>query len=157
MNADLIRIRPASSPDVPVITRFNIALALESENKRLDEGTVQRGVTRGFLQGAEVQYFLAEDSAGQPVGQLMLTREWSDWRDGWIMWIQSVYVRPEWRGQGVFRSLLKAAIDAMKRQPDVVGVRLYVEVANDRAQVVYLRSGFVDASYRVLEMMFNKS
>lgn len=149
-----LQVRLASPSDVPTIVDYNVALALESESKQLDPETVQRGVTRGLQQRDEVRYFLAVESGGQVAGQIMLTREWSDWRDGWIMWIQSVYVLPAWRGKGVFRKLLDTAIGELRADPDVVGMRLYVEVDNRRAQEVYLRTGFGDASYRVLEMMF---
>jgi ribosomal protein S18 acetylase RimI-like enzyme len=84
----------------------------------------------------------------------MLTREWSDWRDGWLMWVQSVYVEPAHRSQGVFRSLLDHATQCMREDPDVVGMRLYVENENSRAQAVYARTGFVDPSYKVLERIF---
>lgn len=88
------------------------------------------------------------------IGCLMLTREWSDWRDGWLMWLQSVYVCAPHRGQGVFRSLLETAIEKMRQAPDVIGVRLYVEVKNERAQAVYYKTGFVDPKYKVLEQIF---
>jgi ribosomal protein S18 acetylase RimI-like enzyme len=88
------------------------------------------------------------------IGQLMVTREWSDWRDGWIWWIQSVYVPADHRNQGVFRELLQHVTDAAVADPDVVGIRLYVENDNQSAQAVYARSGFVDPNYRVLEQIF---
>lgn len=147
-------IRPATAADIPVVVDYNVALALESEHKQLDHATVERGVRRGFDQGAEVTYLLAELPDRSIAGQIMLTREWSDWRDGWIYWLQSVFVRPDCRSQGVFRKLLEDAVRRLEADPDVVGLRLYVEVENRRAQEVYLRNGFVDASYRVLERMF---
>ncbi len=147
-------IRQATERDIPVVVDYNLALALESENKQLDRATVERGVARGFDQGTEVTYLVAELPDLSLAGQIMLTREWSDWRDGWIMWLQSVYVRPDCRSQGVFRLLLDDAVRRLQADPDVVGLRLYVEVENQRAMDVYLRNGFVDASYRVLERIF---
>ena len=109
-------------------------------------------MTRAFEQGDEAIYFIAEiDST--PVGSLMLTREWSDWRDGWLVWIQSVYVTEEHRGKGIFRGMLAHATNELKQNPDVVGLRLYVENDNQRAQSVYNRSGFVDPKYKVLEKL----
>lgn len=151
---ETLSVRLATADDIPVIVEYNIALAWESENKRLDPSTVLRGVTRGLTKGDEVRYLLAVNPEGLVAGQIMLTREWSDWRDGWILWIQSVYVRPEYRSIGVFRRLLETAIRDFRADPDVVGMRLYVETGNERAQQVYLKTGFEDAHYRVLELMF---
>jgi len=87
----------------------NQCLALESEGARLDPDILRRGIERGLSRFPEVQYFVAEIS-GRMVGQLMLTREWSDWRDGWLLWLQSVYVDREFRRQGVFRRLLEFSL-----------------------------------------------
>jgi GNAT superfamily N-acetyltransferase len=149
------KIRAASKSDIPVLVEFNLGCARDSEGKELDRTILTGGVTRGLQQGDEVLYLLAENDNG-PIGQIMLTREWSDWRNGWIAWIQSVYVRPEFRGQGVFRSLLDHAVQRLKNQPDVIGVRLYVEQGNASAESVYIRTGFVDPNYKVLELMFRK-
>ncbi len=146
-------IRTATVEDIPALVDFNCAIARETEGKELPQEIVTRGVTRGLAQGAEVVYYVADDGSG-PIGCLMLTREWSDWRDGWLAWVQSVYVKPEYRSQGVFRSLLKHVRDTLQHQADVVGIRLYVEAENSRAQAVYLRTGFVDPRYHVLEQMF---
>lgn len=156
-------IRPATSQDVPTIVNFNLALANETEDHPLDHDTVARGVTRGLQQGDEVQYILAvldsdaskDHSEDKIVGQLMLTREWSDWRDGWVAWIQSVYVHQDHRGKGVFRSLLDHASEICQSQEDIVGLRLYVETSNQVAQNVYDKSGFTDPKYKVLEQMFS--
>lgn len=160
-------IRHASVYDIEIITEFNCRLAQETESKRLDEQVVRRGVERGLKQGAEVQYFLAtspaqpklagtsnSSSLAKPVGQLMLTREWSDWRDGWIAWLQSVYVVPECRGQGVFKTLLDHALDHCSQDPDVRGMRLYVEKQNTKAQRAYEKTGFIDPHYVLRELIF---
>lgn len=148
-----IEIRIATESDAEVLTEFNCRLAHETEAIELDRGTVLSGVRRGLAVTGEVIYFVAQDDA-EVVGQLMLTREWSDWRDGWLAWLQSVYVRSDYRQQGVFRQLLNAARDHLQRQPDVVGLRLYVEDENVSAMSTYRRLGFTEAGYRVMEQIF---
>src|SRR5262245_46547470 len=97
-------VRRAEPSDAAAITEFNRLMALETEGKALDVAVLSSGVRAVLADPNKGRYFLAEDS-GVVVGQLMITLEWSDWRDGWFWWIQSVYVRPEARRQGVFRSL----------------------------------------------------
>ena len=146
-------VRKAHSADMEALVEFNCAIARETEAKELRREIVERGVARGLEQGDEVVYYVADDGKGA-IGSLMLTREWSDWRDGWLAWVQSVYVKEEYRGQGVFRTMLEHALSELRQQPDVVGVRLYVEAENTRAQAVYHRTGFVAPNYIVLEQMF---
>ena len=143
-------IRRATPDDVETLAEFNCLLARESENKELNADTVLSGVRRGLQQGDEVVYYVAEVES-QVVGSLMLTREWSDWRDGWIIWLQSVYVRAPFRRQGVFRTLLNHVTKLLDERSDVVVLRLYVERNNTRAMAVYTQSGFVDSDYKVLE------
>lgn len=152
-----IRIRRGIEADVATIADFNCRLAMETESRRLDSATVTRGVRRGMDAGNEVQYWIAEfvDSAGvRVIGQLMLTREWSDWRDGWLIWIQSVYVHQDHRGQGIFSTLFRKVADTIRSDPNNIGIRLYVEHDNEAAQAVYSKLGFVDPGYSVMEMMF---
>ena len=144
-------IRSATSDDVAAITEYNCRLALETENKTLDRGTVDAGVRRGLELGDEVQYFVAEDESGV-IGQIMLTREWSDWRNGWMIWLQSVYVASEKRGAGVFRLLFQRAVELTRLRCDAVCVRLYVEHENEPAMETYRRLGFLDSGYLVMEM-----
>lgn len=146
-------IRIATTTDAKALIDFNCAIARETEGKELDRSIVSRGVERGLTRGDEVVYLVAVRDS-QPIGALMLTREWSDWRDGWLVWIQSVYVIAEHRGQGVFRDLLAQATAQVQTDPDVVGMRLYVENENEAAQAVYHRSGFTDPHYKVLEKIF---
>src|SRR2546423_13135318 len=98
----MIRIRPANVVDAATIIEFNLALALESENRRLERETVTRGVQRVLAEPQLGSYYIAEID-GRPAGQLLITTEWSDWRNGLFWWIQSVYVRPEHRRAGVYR------------------------------------------------------
>ena len=143
--------RPATPAESDIITDFNCRLAAETEDKTLPADVVSRGVQRGFQQGAEVQYFVAEDG-DTVIGQIMLTREWSDWRDGWAAWIQSVYVHADYRGQGVFRQLFHHVAEQLQQDPDVVLVRLYVEQDNAPAIATYQKLGFTDPGYRVMEL-----
>lgn len=151
MSVPSFRIRVADIHDVDVLTEYNCRLASETESKTLDADVVRRGVERGLTVGEEVSYLVAEIE-NRVVGQLMLTREWSDWRDGWMYWLQSVYVAAEYRGQGIFRGLLNHAISGLQQRGDVVGLRLYVEAENRAAQATYQQLGFVNPGYRVLEL-----
>lgn len=155
MQALPITIRTATLDDAQKLMEFNCAIAQETEGKQLDKTLVLSGVRRGLEQAGEVSYLVATQADVQ-LGCLMLTREWSDWRDGWIAWIQSVYVVPTHRGQGIFRLLLDGATELVQQDPDVVGLRLYVETENTRAQNVYSRTGFTDPSYKVLEKIWGK-
>ena len=147
-----IVFRRASADDADVIIEFNRLLAAESEQTDLDPNIVRRGVERGSLHFPEVRYFVAE-THGRIVGQMMMTREWSDWRDGWLLWLQSVYVDPDFRRQGVFRRLLNHSLAECAKTMKVAGVRLYVEKDNVAATSTYLRSGFKDSGYRVMEIV----
>ncbi len=145
-----IQFREATEGDVEVLVRYNCQLAWETEQKTLDEATVRRGVSTALKLSPEVRYFVAE-SAGEVLGQLMLTREWSDWRNGWMSWLQSVYVRQQSRGQGVFRGLLNYAMETLKRTDHSVCLRLYVEHENSSAMDCYTRLQFEKAGYLVME------
>jgi GNAT superfamily N-acetyltransferase len=145
-----IEYRRAVAADAEAITRMNQLLAEETEGRRLAEHIVRAGVERGLQLAPEVRYFVAE-AGGQTVGQLMLTREWSDWRNGWMLWLQSVCVLPEFRRSGVFRGLLEYGLDCCRSSDRPVCVRLYVEEHNATAGEVYHRLGFKSAGYRVLE------
>ena len=145
-------IRAASPDDIAVISEFNCCLAIETENKILDQHTVLNGVRRGLELGDEVQYFVAEDESGV-IGQIMLTREWSDWRNGWMIWLQSVYVLPAKRGAGVFRMLFERSIETARLRVNPVCVRLYVEHENEIAMAAYRRLGFQNSGYQVMEMV----
>ena len=149
------RFRHAVTADIEVITDFNCRLAAETESRCLDRDTVRSGVQRGLTVGDEVQYFLAEDDSGV-IGQLMLTREWSDWRDGWMIWLQSVFVIPEKRGRSVFRALLSHAIADVASRTEAVNVRLYVDHENQGAKASYRRMGFQSAGYEIMEMPLDR-
>jgi len=136
--------------DALQIVEFNLALAAESEAKHLDRQRLTRGVEALLADPAKGRYFLAEID-GIAVGQLMLTWEWSDWRNGMFWWLQSVYVRAEHRRGGVFRRLFEHVSALAHNDPGVVGLRLYVEQNNTVARDVYQRVGLAPAGYAVLE------
>ena len=144
-------IATATAAEASVIAKFNILLAKETENLELDQAIVLSGVVRGLEKAPEVRYLVARETPeGVPVGQLMLTREWSDWRDGWIWWIQSVYVDQAFRRRGVMRALFRWVMEMAKADSGpVVLVRLYVEEHNAKAQDFYKGMGMFDEGYRV--------
>jgi ribosomal protein S18 acetylase RimI-like enzyme len=146
-------LRRATPADAAVIAEFNRQLAQETEGKTLDEETLSAGVAAVLADPLRGLYFIAE-SEGAVVGQLMITTEWSDWRNGWIWWIQSVYVRKEARRQGVFRALYMHVEAAARAAPQVAGLRLYVERDNHAAQQTYLGLGMERTGYLVLERCF---
>jgi GNAT superfamily N-acetyltransferase len=150
-----MKIRDALPEDANVIARNNAAMALETEHKLLDEKTVRLGVEAALSDPAKGRYFLAIDDAGAVVGQLMFTREWSDWRNGDFWWIQSVYVEPSSRRAGVFRALYEHVAQLARDTPAVCGLRLYVETDNSRAQRTYGNCGMSDAGYRVMEVDYS--
>jgi GNAT superfamily N-acetyltransferase len=155
MPEEQISIRAATIGDVETIADFNCRLAAESEDKRLDPETVRLGVHALLSDARRGRYFVACDKDGRIAGQLMHTFEWSDWRNGDIWWLQSVYVHAEFRRQGVFRQLLKHLEQQAESSDGVVGLRLYVENENARAQETYHSVGFVEPQYRVMERMFD--
>ncbi len=146
-------IRDALPDDAPVIVEFNRRLAWETEGKRLDDALLQAGVREALARPDRARYFLAEaaDAPLPVVGQLMLTFEWSDWRNGLFWWIQSVYVRAEFRRRGVFRALYDHVERLARATPDVCGLRLYVEHENTAAQATYRSRGMHPPGYVVFE------
>jgi len=146
-------IRPATPADQQVVVDFNARLAEESEGKKLDLQRLEPGVRLGLADPERSVYFIAEWD-GIPCGQIMYTLEWSDWRNGWWWWIQSVYVHPEYRGRGVFSTLYRHLVALARSRADVCGVRLYVETENTHAQNVYAALGMGKTGYRVMELSF---
>jgi len=149
-----ISIRAARSDDADFLAAGNIAMALEAEHKRLEPATVARGVRAVLDDPAHGRYFVAERDS-RPVGQLMITYEWSDWRNGRFWWIQSVYVLPQARRGGVFRALFRHLEELAKADPGVCGIRLYVERENARAQATYRHCGLEDAGYVLMEVDYS--
>jgi GNAT superfamily N-acetyltransferase len=148
-------IRPAVPADVGIVAEFNRLLALESEDIILDLAVLTAGVAVALADPDRARYFLAEQD-GKIVGQVMFTREWSDWRNGWLWWLQSVYVHADHRRQGVFRALFEHIEQMIRQDPQVIGLRLYVEHENTGAQETYAQVGMVKSRYFVLEKMPKK-
>ena len=145
-------IRAGRIDDAAVLANFNIRLAWETERLALEPAVITAGVTAALEDATRASYFVAE-IANLVVGQLMITHEWSDWRNGDIWWIQSVFVEPDFRRRGVFQALYEHARQQSKRA-GAVGLRLYVERHNVSAGATYQRLGMRDAGYNVMEEMF---
>jgi GNAT superfamily N-acetyltransferase len=145
-------IRPASAADLDFITRGNLEMALDTEGVRLDPAVLRVGVLAVLEGRVPGRYWVAERD-GEVVGQLLITYEWSDWRNRMVWWIQSVYVSPAARRLGVFRVLYQH-VRAAARAAGAGGLRLYVDNTNTRAQQVYAALGMNGGHYRVFEEMF---
>ena len=150
----MLNIRAASPADLEVIVAANLALASESEQLQLDRETLSAGVMKLLDGSAPGQYWVAE-LEGRVVGQLLITFEWSDWRNRMVWWIQSVHVAPEARRAGVFRALYDHA-RREARAAGAAGLRLYVDTTNTRAQTVYAAVGMKGEHYKVFEEMFEE-
>lgn len=146
-------IRQATIVDTPIITRFNALMAEETEQITLNQDRLRSGVESLLKDPSKGIYFLAEID-NVVVGQIMITYEWSDWRNGTFWWIQSVFVEKSARGSGVFRSLFEHVHALAKARTDVCGLRLYVEKKNDRAKRTYDRLGMKPSHYEMYEMDF---
>lgn len=144
-------IRQARPNDAPTIVEFNRRLAMETEGKVLDLAALTAGVSAALADPIRKgPYYLAVDGAAI-LGQLQTTFEWSDWRNGWFWWIQSVYVSGEARKMGVFRSLYEHIAALSRLDPEVVGLRLYVERDNHAAKQTYEKLGWEQTAYLLLE------
>src|SRR5262245_32784826 len=145
-----MQIRPATPADLDVVCDYNARLAAESEGKTLDMPLLRPGVAAVLADAHKGRYFLAIVD-GRPIGQLALTYEWSDWRNGWFWWIQSVYVEPAHRRRGVFATLYRHVEQSAKGDPTVIGIRLYVESENHAAHATYQKLGLEWTTYQVME------
>jgi len=150
MSANPVTIRRATVADADYIVGFNTALAAESEGKTLDAKTITDGVRAALTDPARSLYFVAEID-GEVVGQTMVTFEWSDWRNAFFWWIQSVYVDSRFRRRGVFRALHDQVRREARSRPDVCGLRLYVHHDNHRAMNTYAHLGMPQCDYFMCE------
>lgn len=146
----MLRIRTATEADLDTIVAYSLCLARESEGRSLDEPTVRAGVQHVLTRPECGVYYLAERE-GRVIGQLMITCEWSDWRNGRFWWIQSVYVDRQAREGGVYRALHEHVSEQARKEDDVCGVRLYVEHENRSARAVYEKLGMRLTGYRLYE------
>lgn len=147
-----MNIRTAKTKDVQSLVEFNQAMALETEGKRLDATTLQSGVESVFKDENKGFYVVAE-SEGKIIGGLMVTFEWSDWRNSWFWWIQSVYILPDFRGKKIYRQLYEFVKHKAEERDNVCGFRLYVEKENTNAQGVYEKCGMSVSHYLMYEEM----
>ena len=145
-----MQIRTATLSDVDALVEFNQAMALETEGKRLDAAVLRAGVSAVFADDRKGFYVVADDGGSVAAG-LMVTTEWSDWRNGWFWWIQSVFVRPEHRGGGLYGRMYSFVKNRAAEAGDVCGFRLYVEKENERAQHVYEKLGMERTYYLMYE------
>lgn len=147
-----VSFREATRDDVPAIIDFQLAMARETEELELDREILTKGVHALFADPSLGRYFVAV-ADGRAVGSLMITYEWSDWRNGMVWWIQSVFVVPEFRRRGVYAGLYAHVKQFVEPDPAIRGIRLYVDNRNATAQQVYARLGMEGEHYRVFEWM----
>ncbi len=145
-----MNIRVAKSQDADALIEFNQAMALETENKHLDPEVLGGGVRAVFADPQKGFYVAAEDD-GHIIGALMVTYEWSDWRNGWFWWIQSVYILPEARGRRIYSRLYEFVKERAAEAGNVCGFRLYVEAENSHARRVYENVGMEASHYCMYE------
>ncbi len=145
-----MNIRIAQPADVSSLVDFNQKMALETEGKHLDDAVLSNGVKAVFDDENKGFYVVCEDE-GAILGGLMITFEWSDWRNKWFWWIQSVYIVPEARGRGIYRQMYDFVKAKAKDNGNVCGFRLYVEKENLSAQGVYDKVGMTESHYLMYE------
>jgi GNAT superfamily N-acetyltransferase len=151
-----ITIRDATSDDAAIISDFNSRMAMETESRALSPELIDAGVAAVLDDSSKGRYWLAEID-GDIVGQLLVTFEWSDWRNGVFWWIQSVYVHADYRHSGVFSALYRHVESLAKKAQGVCGLRLYVEQHNRRARETYCTLGMTEPGYFVMEVDFRKA
>ena len=148
-----MNIRKGIRSDTQTIAEFNAAMAIETEHLHLDLSRLILGVN-GLFDNPDKGFYLVAENNGSVVGQMMITYEWSDWRNGIFWWIQSVYVAPEFRKQKIYHTLYEHAVELAKEQKNVCGLRLYVEKENERAHRVYEKLGLTLTNYDMYEVDF---
>ena len=151
-----MNIRIATRDDAAAMVEFNQAMALETEQKHLDSEVLSNGVAAVF-DDPEKGFYVVADIEGEIIGGLLVTFEWSDWRNGWFWWIQSVYVRPEGRGKSVYSKLYQFVKERALAAGNVCGFRLYVEKENEHAQAVYKKLGMDETYYLMFEEILSGS
>ncbi len=151
--SESVTVRAASAQDLATLVEFNRAMAAETEDKGLDEVALRAGIAYLLKHPAEGFYLVAEIDA-VVAGALMVTFEWSDWRNGRFWWIQSVYVGPAFRRKGVYSALHQTVRQKALRDSQACGIRLYVETENLGAQATYAGLGMTETAYRLYEEEF---
>jgi len=146
------KIRQAEESDLNTLVGFQLKMALETEDLKLDKQVLSNGISAGLKDENKATYFVAENK-NIIVGTLMITKEWSDWRYAWVIWIQSVYVDEAYRGNGIYRALYNYIKDKVKNDSTIGGIRLYVDKTNTIAQKVYTNLGMNGDHYQLFEDM----
>lgn len=149
MNKTIYSVAKGCAEDIAAIAQFQVDMAMESEGTTLNLDLVTQGVTAAMADEAKGIYYVAK-ADGQTVGSLMLTREWSDWNNQWYWWIQSVYVMPEHRRKGVYKTMY-ATLKATAKEQGIPQIRLYVDKTNSRGQTVYQSLGMHESHYLLYE------
>lgn len=147
-----ITVRDAKSEDHKVITDFQMEMAMETEALKLDRDILSAGVSSVLRDSLKARYFIAQTES-EAVGMLMITFEWSDWRNGWVWWIQSVYTKPGFRKMGIYRLLYDHIRNLVNSSDNIRGLRLYVDKRNVPAQRVYESLGMNGDHYTTYEWM----
>lgn len=147
-----MNVRAATVADIDLLISFQESMALETENIVLDPGILRLGIQNLFGDSSKGKYYVAEDG-GVVMGCLMTTYEWSDWRNGNVLWIQSVYIDRKFRGQQVYRKMYEHIQGLVQRNSQLRGIRLYVDRTNINAQEVYRKLGMNGEHYQVFEWM----
>lgn len=146
-------IREATPDDILVIVSFQEKMAFETENLKLNRNVLKQGVRQVFANPDKGKYFVAEDNDATIAGSLLITYEWSDWRNSTVLWIQSVYVEQEYRKKGIFSKMYDFIKEIVNNSPDYTGIRLYVDKTNIAAQKVYKRVSMNGEHYQLFEDM----
>ena len=145
-----VHIRLGQNPDTEILAHFNFAMAHETEGRKLKFETVLAGVNN-LLRNPEHGFYVVAEKDGEVIGSLLVTKEWSDWNNNWYWWIQSVFVQPEYRRQGIYARLYDFVKEKAISEENVCGLRLYMEKGNEKARIVYRRLGMVETSYRIFD------
>jgi len=148
----MVKIRQALPSDLPVIASFQLKMAMETEDLKLDFNTVLKGVEAVFYDDSKGKYYVAEVD-NNVVACLLTTYEWSDWRNGTIIWIQSLYVEKEYRKKGIFKAMYNHIKEIVSTTDNFKGIRLYVDKSNSLACKVYKSIGMNDQHYLLFEWM----
>ncbi len=145
-----MKIRKAKPSELGILVSFQQKMALETENLELDSDMLHKGVQAVFDDENKGIYYVAVES-NEVIASLMITYEWSDWRNGQVYWIQSVFVLPEHRGKGVYKQMYLHLKKIVDETPEILGLRLYVEKDNINAQKVYSKLGMDGEHYKMFE------
>lgn len=146
------KIRKAYNTEIDTLVSFQLAMAKETEELELDSIKLKNGMQAVFDDPTKGCYFVAEKD-GEIAGSLLITYEWSDWRNAQVWWIQSVYVRKNFRKQGIYKSLYHHIVNIVNNDDSIAGIRLYVDTTNKTAQKTYEKLGMDGGHYQMFEKM----